>query len=184
LRKLEGIARALAREVRPRKRALDDPGVRWALAQAGVNFAKSMFAEEKLAPQGHRGSRGKARELIDREEAGQARSFVLEAAKAIRCLGGRRRGRPAEAATTEAVRRLDLLYWLTTAKRPTRGGRKSPSRFELFLEAAIGDLVGAKARALGKRWQRAEAGRRAAVKAAELDGQNIAGEPAPDSEKA
>jgi hypothetical protein len=68
-----------------------------------------------------------------------------------------RLGRKREQAKTEAVIQLARLYQAFRNELPTRGDKRGLTRFERFLEAALGDLTGNTGTALARRWRRYEA---------------------------
>lgn len=160
-RLLAGIARSITREGPISERAARDPGVLTALREAGVDSATDLFKLRKIGWAQRKGSRKTAEGLLEAEKLRQALPYIYRALDSVRAFKQPPRGREGvelgrnrEDAKTQAVQRLAGFYPVFAGERATRGGRDGPSRFERFLELAIGDLTGSKGPALARRWAR------------------------------
>jgi hypothetical protein len=160
-RLLAGIARSIERKAPVSERAARDPGVLTALRNAGVDAATDLFNLGKISWAQRKGSRKTAEELLEAERLRQALPYIYRALNWVRTFKQPTRGREGvelgrtrEDAKAQAVQQLAGYYPVFAGERATRGGRDGPSRFERFLELAIGDLTGGKGPALAKRWAR------------------------------
>jgi len=162
-RRLENIDKALQQRRRPRRRAVINPNVQPLLKQGGVERLEKLIADHGRDRARQKGARAKAAEAIEAENFGVARHYTTKAIEIVRSLVEQQRGRPgvslgriADTAKTDFVCRLAKLHLLFTGERPTRSGKRGLTRFERFVELALGDLTGNTGPALAMRWRRHE----------------------------